>query len=132
MKRVFVALMFSGLVLYVHDQASAQGPGRGGWGSDSARVEQTVTNLQELLALDSGQVVKVREIVTANIKQMRKDRESLTGDRAAMREAMGKDRDAADKKIEALLTEKQKQGYAKFKKDREEQMRQRMERPRSE
>ncbi|MBW7887124.1 MAG: hypothetical protein H3C35_02050 [Bacteroidetes bacterium] len=90
------------------------------------RTERAVERLKEKLTLTKEQEKNIKVILDDQQEAMTKEREQHQGDRDAMRAAMIKHRDEADKKIEKLLTKEQKKKYEEYKKERQEMMKNRM------
>ena len=90
-------------------------------------VEDQVKALTERLSLTKEQVEKATVILTASQKEGQAIRDSLTGDRDAMRTAMTTQRERVDKKISGILTPEQLKKYEDMMKERRERMRQRMQ-----
>jgi Spy/CpxP family protein refolding chaperone len=89
-------------------------------------VEDQVKALTERLSLTKEQVEKATAILTVAQKDGQALRDSLGGDREAMRSAMMAQREKTDKKIGEILTPEQKKKYDEMMKERRERMRQRM------
>ncbi len=81
------------------------------------RMKQQLQTYKERLKLTDAQFNKIDTILKDQMGEMQKLRDSSSGDRDAMREAMMSLREKINKKIEALLDDTQK---AEFKKIQEE------------
>lgn len=90
-------------------------------------VEDQVKGLTERLSLTKEQVEKATVILTASQKEGQALRDSLGGNRDAMRTAMTAQRERVDKKISEILTPEQLKKYEEMMKERRERMRQRMQ-----
>ena len=88
-------------------------------------VDDRLKALTEKLTLTKEQAEKVKVILTAAQTKSQALRDSLSGDRDAMRKAMTEQRATVDKKIIELLTAEQKKKYEELQKEREQMMRQR-------
>jgi Spy/CpxP family protein refolding chaperone len=85
-------------------------------------LEDRLKQLKEKLDLTKDQVEKVKKILQNSDKKREELFENGNEDREAMREQMMKIREESDKKIELLLSEKQKAKYEELKKDRRMRM----------
>ncbi|NJD23378.1 MAG: hypothetical protein FIA82_12035 [Melioribacter sp.] len=81
------------------------------------RMKQQLQTYKERLKLTDAQFNKIDTILKDQMSEIQKLRDSSSGDRDAMREAMMSLREKINKKIEALLDDTQK---AEFKKIQEE------------
>lgn len=81
------------------------------------RMKQQLQTYRERLKLTDAQFNKINTILKDQMSEIQKLRDSSSGDRDAMREAMMSLREKINKKIEALLDDTQK---AEFKKIQEE------------
>ncbi len=109
------------LVLMLSNVGVAQGsrpPGP----PDSARVEQTLSEMRVKVKLTDEQVSEVRAILTETGTAMRRNPASSQVDREAAREMMR----AGDEKIKALLTPEQRPLYDQYREERRQMMRNRM------
>jgi Spy/CpxP family protein refolding chaperone len=107
------------LMLLVSSITVAQ-PGRGN------RTEMTLKKIKEKVGLTEQQTAKVKEILEKSQEKMRKEFETNDGDRSAMREAMQKLMKESDAEIEKLLTKEQGKKFDEYKKERNEEIRNRM------
>ena len=107
------------LMLLVSSITVAQ-PGRGN------RAEMTLKKIKEKVGLTDQQTAKVKEILEKSQEKMRKEFETNDGDRSAMREAMQKLMKESDAEIEKLLTKEQGKKFDEYKKERNEEIRNRM------
>jgi len=115
-------------VLSVFAQEGPGGPG-GQRQTPEERMNAQIKTLTEKLTLNADQVKKIKELYTANNKEMEKVRAQMQegGDREAVMQAMQKSRTEMNKKIEALLDAKQKEAYTKYLKEQEEERAKRMQ-----
>ena len=81
------------------------------------RIKQQLQTYKERLKLTDAQFKKIDTILNNQMNEIQKLRDSNSGDRDSMREAMMSLREKTNKKIEALLNDTQK---AEFKKIQEE------------
>lgn len=95
--------------------------------SKNAPVEEMTIRLQERLNLTDEQTGQVEKILLSAREERQKQRENASGDRRQMLDQMRSMLENRDKQIEALLTEEQKKIYQEIKKERREEMRQRMQ-----
>jgi periplasmic protein CpxP/Spy len=105
-------------VLSVYAQDGPGGPG-GQRQTPEERMAAQIKTLTEKLTLTEDQVTKIKVLYTKNNEEMAKVREEMQagGDREAMMAAMQKSRTELNKKIEALLDDKQKEAFAKYNKE---------------
>lgn len=93
---------------------SAQGPG----GDPAARLQRQVEQYTTRLKLTPAQVEQVKQILTKQSEETRALMQSANGDFASARAKMVPLRDAADKKIAAVLTSaEQKAAFAELQKE---------------
>jgi Spy/CpxP family protein refolding chaperone len=118
MRWVYTAVLLVFVVSY-SVTASAQGVGL-------ADIDGSVKKLKERLTLDSLQEQQVRTIMTETQAQLKKDRDESGGDRRKMFGILRERIAEMDGKIEAVLTDAQKPKYADYKKERDEEARERM------
>ncbi len=85
--------------------------------------EERANQLKERLKLNDEQTAKVKNIYSEFFKDMQKLREENTGDRQEMRTTMRKKIEEVDKKIEKLLTDKQKEEFQKMINERSQRRR---------
>lgn len=124
MKRLMIicGLLFS-VVTFANAQ---QGEGRRG-GTPEERAKRQTEQLSEKLSLTADQKAKVQAIYLEQGPKMRKLRDSLGDDRAAIRAAMVKANEQHEAKVAAILTADQKKTYSAWIKERNESMKKRME-----
>ena len=84
--------------------------------------KERAADLKEKLELNDEQAQKVEVIFTASAEKAKELREKYAGNRADMMKAMAPINEENDKKIDSLLTDKQKEKYAQMKKERRERM----------
>lgn len=82
--------------------------------------KERAANLKERLELTDEQTKKVEVIFEESAAKAKEIREKNMGDRAEMMKAMQPINEDADKKIDSLLTDTQKQKYSELKKERRE------------
>lgn len=87
-------------------------------GNPQERMKATLEELKTRLSLTDDQYAKVDSILKDQLAEMTKLRENSGGDFQSIRPAMTELREKTDKKIEALLTEEQKQEYKKLLEER--------------
>jgi Spy/CpxP family protein refolding chaperone len=80
-----------------------------------------ISELKERLNLTDAQVAQIEPILTSTREQMQELRENRSGDRQQMRSRMQSIMQERDKKIEAILTESQKQEYRKYIQERRQE-----------
>ncbi len=80
-----------------------------------------ISELKERLNLTDAQVAQIEPILTSTREQMQELRENRSGDRQQMRSRMQSIIQERDKKIEAILTESQKQEYRKYIQERRQE-----------
>jgi len=128
-RSVPVLLLLGGLAA----MAAAQ-PGGGPRAlTDSTVIERRVADLAERLELSPEQTASVRTILYEQGAEARKAIDASGGDRESMRRAVRQGAQEADRRIEALLTDEQKEAYRVHREERRREMRQRFqkgERPR--
>ncbi len=107
------------LVFFAFQSTYAQGMRM----SPAERAEQ----LAKRLDLNEEQKAQVTRIYESSQNNMREKMPNLMGDREAMRKAMQEVTVKTDKEIEKILTKEQLKKYSEWKKEREKQMRQRMQ-----
>lgn len=90
-----------------------------------ATPEERSKRLKEQISLTDEQVTQVTKIFESAQQEMMQKRDSLQGDRAAMRSAMMEMVSKTDKAIEKILTAEQKKKYEELKKERRQQLQQR-------
>lgn len=78
------------------------------------RMKQQLQTYKERLKLTDAQFNKIDTILKDQMGEMQKLRDSNSGDRDAMREAMMSLREKINKKIEALLDDTQKTEFKKI------------------
>ena len=117
---VAVAAMFASL------QVFAQGGGGGGGQRQMPTPEERAKQLKERLTLTDEQTAKITVIYQAQQKDFTAAREKAGDDRDAMRAALTEIRAKYDKQIQAILTDKQKEEYAKYQEEQRQKMQQRM------
>jgi protein CpxP len=124
MKRLMIicGLLFS-VVTFANAQ---QGEGRRG-GTPEERAKRQTEQLSEKLSLTADQKAKVQAIYLEQGPKMKKLRDSLGDDRAAIRAAMVKANEQHEAKVAAILTADQKKTYSAWIKERNESMKKRME-----
>jgi protein CpxP len=124
MKRLMIicGLLFS-VVTFANAQ---QGEGRRG-GTPEERAKRQTEQLSEKLSLTADQKAKVQAIYLEQGPKMKKLRDSLGDDRAAIRAAMVKANEQHEAKVAAILTADQKKTYSAWIKERNEAMKKRME-----
>ncbi|MGE5682285.1 MAG: hypothetical protein ACM34K_15565 [Bacillota bacterium] len=88
-------------------------------------VDTRVNYLKEKLSLSDKQTAEVKKILVAQQEQAQKERAELMGNREEMRKNMMTRAQETDKKITALLDNKQKEEYKKIVQEREERWGQR-------
>ncbi len=120
----FVALLFLGLTFGCNNQGgnNSQQPqfGAGGFGDrgnfdPEEMAQRQVERLTERLNLSKEQQKQVYDLTIENFKNMQKMREEGgSGDFEAMREQMQKVREEQNKKIKAILSDKQWEEYEAF------------------
>lgn len=101
--------------------------------TDSTMIERRVADLTERLGLSPEQTASVRTILYEQGAQARTTIDASGGDRESMRRAVRQGAQEADRRIEALLTDEQKEAYRVLREERRREMRQRFqegERPR--
>jgi len=89
---------------------------------DSARIEQTMTDMRTKVKISEAQAAKIRPILQENMAAMRRDQASGQMSREAARERML----AMDTKITAVLTAEQVPLYDTYSEERRQMMRNRM------
>jgi hypothetical protein len=89
---------------------------------DSARIEQTMSDLKAKVKITDAQATTIRAILKDNSAAMQRDREKGTLDRQAARERMR----AMDDTIKAVLTPEQLPLYDTYREERRQMMRNRM------
>ena len=82
-------------------------------------IDDRVKMMTEQLSLTKGQADSVRKIFEATDKERSKVFGDRQGDRAAMREAMTKIMDNANKRIDSLLTDDQRKKFDEIKKQQQ-------------
>lgn len=90
-----------------------------------ATPEERSKRLKEQISLTDEQATQVTKIFESAQQEMMQKRDSLQGDRAAMRSAMMEMVSKTDKAIEKILTAEQKKKYEELKKERRQQLQQR-------
>ena len=92
-----------------------------------ARLEKTVSELKSRLQLTKVQEMYIRSILKESMEKQRALSEKLQGqgrrDRRASMQAMRKQQEDTDKRIEGVLSEKQVREYRKFQEEQQEKMR---------
>ncbi|MEJ2536126.1 MAG: Spy/CpxP family protein refolding chaperone [Calditrichia bacterium] len=83
--------------------------------------DREISELKERLNLTDAQVAQIEPILTSTREQMHELRENRSGDRQQMRSRMQSIMQERDKKIEAILTESQKQEYRKYIQERRQE-----------
>jgi len=83
--------------------------------------DREISELKERLNLTDAQVAQIEPILTSTREQMQELRENRSGDRQQMRSRMQSIIQERDKKIEAILTESQKQEYRKYIQERRQE-----------
>lgn len=83
--------------------------------------DREISELKERLNLTDAQVAQIEPILTSTREQMQELRENRSGDRQQMRSRMQSIMQERDKKIEAILTESQKQEYRKYIQERRQE-----------
>ena len=104
------------------DSAPAQAQASGGWPTP----DQVVAKLDSKLALSDDQKAKITPII-ADRQQKLKDLANSSGRRRKKARKMRSVIQDSNKKIEALLTDDQKQKYEQMEQEMRAQMRQRMQ-----
>jgi Spy/CpxP family protein refolding chaperone len=117
---VLVLALVGGLTV-----AAAAQPGGPRGVADSTRIEQRVTILTDRLSLSEKQTAELRTILYDEAAQARQAMQ--TGDRDAMRQAFRERMREADRRIEEILTEEQKETYRQYRQERLKEMQQRFE-----
>ena len=84
--------------------------------------------MQKELDLTDAQMKEVEKIFQDSRDKFMQIRDQAQGDRSKMREMMFEMRKENDKKIEALLTDEQKEKFEEYKAERDERMKNRMNR----
>ncbi|MCX6137606.1 MAG: periplasmic heavy metal sensor [Ignavibacteriales bacterium] len=95
-------------------------------GTRGPRMEQRLKMLTDSLKLSDKQAEQIKIILQKSQEQMQKDREANQDDRDAMRAAMTKNTEHADKEIAKILTPDQKKKYEELQEQRRKQMQERM------
>ena len=122
MMRSFVSLSFAlVLTLALPDILAAQ-QSRPPGPPDSARVEQTISEMRVKVKLTDAQVPKVRAILMESRAAMQRDLAKGQIDRQAAREQML----VTDDKIKSVLTPEQLPLYDQYREERRQMMRNRM------
>ncbi|MBC7566783.1 MAG: hypothetical protein H7223_07425 [Pedobacter sp.] len=122
-------LIICGLLISVATFSQAQ-QGQGGgrqMGTPEERAKRSVDMLTEKLTLNADQKTKVTAIYFEQNAKMKKLRDSVGDDRAAMRALMVKGNESTESKIEALLSADQKKLFTAWKEERKEMMKKRQE-----
>lgn len=88
--------------------------------------KERVKDLKDKLELTDEQAKKVEVIFEESAVKIKEVREKNMGDRAEMMKAMMPINQEQDKKIDSLLTDKQKVKYEEIKKERRERLGRRM------
>jgi len=114
MKARFVIIL--SVLFFFGFTAQSFSQGMGGM-NPQERMKQQLQTYKERLKLTDTQFNKIDTILKDQMSEIQKLRDSSSGDRDAMREAMMSLREKINKKIEALLDDTQK---AEFKKIQEE------------
>ena len=114
MKARFVIIL--SLIFLFGFTAQSFSQGMGGM-NPQERMKQQLQTYKERLKLTDAQFNKIDTILKDQMSEIQKLRDSSSGDRDAMREAMMSLREKINKKIEAFLDDTQK---AEFKKIQEE------------
>ena len=83
--------------------------------------DREISELKERLNLTDAQVAQIEPILTSTREQMQELWENRSGDRQHMRSRMQSIMQERDKKIEAILTESQKQEYRKYIQERRQE-----------
>ena len=118
-------VMIAALLVALAPAALAQ-PGGPRGVPDSTMIEQRVTTMTERLELTAEQRAQLRIILN---EEAGKARQAMaTGDREAMRVAFRERMKETDRRIEELLTDKQKKAYQEYREERRQEMRKRFER----
>lgn len=92
-------------------------------GNPEERMKRMVDEYKTRLKLTSAQATKLNSILTNQMKEMEKLRESSNGDFSSMRTKMEPIREKTEKAIQALLNADQKKEYAKMQEERRQRMR---------
>jgi Spy/CpxP family protein refolding chaperone len=93
--------------------------------ADSTRIEERITILTDRLSLSEKQTAELRTILYDEAAQARQAMQ--TGDRDAMRQSFRERMKEADRRIEEILTEEQKEAYHQYREERRKEMQQRFE-----
>lgn len=109
MKKILLVCSF---VLGVSAVSFAQGGGR------MPKPEDQAKKMQAELKLSDDQTAKVTTVLQAQAKSMDSLRTAASGDKDAMRKAMGPVRQATKAKLKAILTPEQQEAYTKLMADR--------------
>ena len=88
--------------------------------------KERAADLKTKLELTDEQSQKIEAIFVETQQKSKEIRDSTSGNREEMMKAIKPLNEAADKKIDSILTDKQKEQYAKIKKERQERMEKRM------
>jgi Spy/CpxP family protein refolding chaperone len=91
---------------------------------DSSMVNRRLERMKTDLSLTAEQSTKIRAIMMESWREGQKIRNANTDNPEAGRDAMMKQREASDKKIEAVLTAEQKVKYEKMREERRQRMQQ--------
>lgn len=110
----FAFLVVFGLVLFLSGAVNAQGR--------RFDVDSRVNELKTKLTLTDKQTEDVKKILVASQEAAAKEREQSGGDFEARRKARLARFQETDKKVMALLTDKQKEEYKKIIQEREQRM----------
>ncbi|MEW6006000.1 MAG: hypothetical protein AB1695_11870 [Stygiobacter sp.] len=117
MKTTRIEVLFVLLILFTASALLAQ-PTR-------STPEERAQQLKEQLSLSDDQTEKVTTILIESEKKREAIFDETDGDRKVMRSKMVSLMKETDKKIDALLTNDQKEKYDELKKERRQQMKQR-------
>jgi periplasmic protein CpxP/Spy len=130
MKKFFVFIFMVALGL---GSAFAQGGGPGGQRmSPEERLKRDMDQMTEKLSLTADQVAKITPMVKESSEKQREMFQKMRDsgeqpDMEKMREQRTKSRNDLDAKINAVLTKDQQSKLVAFRKEQDEQMRQRMQ-----
>jgi len=110
------------IVLFVFSMCVNSFAQPGGGGNPQDRMKKTLEDYKTRLKLTDEQYKKIDTILTSQMSEMAKLRESSGGDRQAMMSSFMDLRDKTNKKIEAILTDEQKAEFKKIQEERAQRM----------
>ena len=88
-------------------------------------LENQLKNLEESLELTEEQTNKIKPILEDQREEINEFRDNFEGERFEMRDAMMEIRKKTDQKINAILSDEQKEKYQQFQEERRERRRKR-------